>query len=167
MSSTNRRTPHSGLHVRSRCSARQWISRILQNQNINNLPTDPYFEPGKLSPHLPPPLARTNAHALVSRFSQFSRLPTRTLFAFLFSRKSCLSVPPGFHRPNNAWRTVRPHYTVTSWFLLLPPFGSDILIGKSILTNVGHWSSLSVPDQSNILCTVTIHTFINNDTFRR
>lgn len=120
--------------------------------NINNLPIDPYFEPGQLSPHLHPPPARPPDHALVSKFSPFSRLPTRIMFAFLFSRKSCPSVPPNFHRPNNDWRTVRPHYTVTSWFLLLPPFRSDILLGKSILTTVGHWSSLSVPDRSNILC---------------
>ena len=168
MSSTNRRAQHSGLRFRSqKLLSRQWISRTLQNQNINNLPTDPYFEPGQLSLHLPLPLARPPNHALVSKFSQFSRLPTRIMFAFLFSRKSCQSIPPNFHHPNNAWRTVRPHYTVTSWFLLLLPFRSDILLGESVLANVGHWSSLSAPDQSNILCTVTVHTFINNDMFRR
>lgn len=138
----------------------------------DNLPTDPYFEPGQLSPHLPRPLARTPNHALVTNFSPFSRLPTRIMFAFLFSRKFCPSVPPNFHRPNNARRIVQPHYTITSWFLLLPPSRSDILPCTSILTTVGHWSSLSVPEQSNILRTVTIHTFINNvhklhDMFRR
>jgi hypothetical protein len=147
-------------------SNRQWIPRILQNQNINNLPIDPYCEPGKLSLHLPPPLARPPDHALVSKFPLFHVVPLESC-SHLFSRKSCPSVPPNFHRTNNACITVGPHYTVTTWFLLLPPFRSDILLGKSILTNVGHWSSLSVPDQSNILCTITIHTFINNDMFRR
>ena len=102
----------------------------------DNLPTEPYFEPGQLSPHLAPPLARTPNHALVSSFSPFSRLPTRIMFAFLSSRKSCPSVPPNFHRPNNARRIVQPHYTITSWFLLLPPSRCDILPCTSILTTV-------------------------------